>query len=231
MRYLTATCYTAALLAMATLSNGAVAQMGALPGGWFASSDSASDYHVGSDVSRRPGGSGMISGYIRATVKNPSSSAALTQTINAEHLRGQRVRLTGYVRRSGNGGLAQLFLRVEGNATKPATDYTAPVFTPAKETRDGNGWIMHSIVVDVPKHCSGLRIGFVSVGADEAWLDDVRFELVNETVPLTGHEVGSAAYLGTMQGIAGDVKRQKTAYHTLAMEFVNLDFESSARLR
>jgi len=230
MRYLTAPSYTAALLALATLSSAAVAQMGALPGGWFASNDSASDYHVGSDVSRRPGGSGMISGYIRATVKNPSSSAALTQTINAEHLRGQRVRLTGYVRRSGDSGLAQLFLRVEGNATTPATDYTAPVFTPAKETRDGNGWIMQSIVVDVPKHCSGLRIGFVSVGADEAWLDDVRFELVNNSVALAGHEVSFAAYLGTMREIASDVKRRESVDRMLAMEFVNLDFESRTRM-
>jgi hypothetical protein len=169
----------------------------------------------------------MISGYIRATVKNPTGVAALTQAISAAHLRGQRVRVTGYVRRSADSGYAQLFLRVEGQGLTLAKNHAATTeFVPARNSEDHGSWIQQSIVVDVPEYSTGLRIGFVSMGAEEAWLDDVRFELVNKTVSLIGTAIGSPTSLGTTEDIARDVTQQESAYRKLAMEFVNLDFES-----
>jgi hypothetical protein len=216
-----------AAVAVSTAGTSSVAaQMGAIPGGWNASTDTSGDYHVGSDVSRRPGGSGMMSGYIRANVKGPTSSASLTQAISAEHFRGHRVRLTGFVRFSPDTGLALLFLRVEEKGRELANDYKgARVFVPARNSDDELGWVKYSIVVDIPDHSTGLRIGLINVGAYEAWLDDVRFELVGNTVSLTGSALGSPPN-GSTEEVSGGLKRLASTDRKLAMAFVNLDFES-----
>lgn len=210
----------------------AAAQMGAIPGGWHASRDSAASYTVGSDVSRRPGGTGFTSGYIRATVANPSSSAALTQEINADRFRGQRVRLTGFVRRAGDMGTALLFLRVEGRGSQLAADYTgAQVFVPSRTSNDGRGWVQQAIVVDIPSYSTGIRIGLVNMGADEAWLDDVKLEAVGATVALAGSLIGAPAELGSATALPRSVKRQEASYRRLSSDLVNLDFESAVRPR
>jgi hypothetical protein len=56
------------------------------------------------------------------------------------------------------------------------------------------------------------------MGAYEAWLDDVRFELVGNTVSLTGSPLGSPPNVGTIEQVAGGVKRQESVYRKLAME-------------
>lgn len=230
MRYSGTSFGTAALLAaIGVMSTGgrAAAQMGAIPGGWYASGSSSADYKVGSDVSRRPAGSGMTSGYIKAEVMNPSSSAALTQAINADHFRGHRVRLTGYVRRGGVDGTARLFLRVEGKGLQHAVDYAGvTVFVPARESEDGHGWIKQAIVVDIPESSTGVRVGLVNTGAAEAWLDDVKFETVGATVALTGSVISAPASLRTLSEVAIEVDRQEATYRKMSKEFVNLDFES-----
>lgn len=236
MRYSGTSFSTAASLAViAFMSIGgrsAAAQMGAIPGGWYASGDSLADYKVGSDVSRRPGGSGMTSGYIKAAVTNPSSSAALTQAINADRFRGRRVRLTGFVRRGGDVGTARLFLRVERKGLQHAADYAgATVFVPARESDEGHGWIKQAIVVDIPKDCTGVRVGLVSIGAAEAWLDDVKFETVGDGVASVGSVIGAPANLRTLSEVAGEVKRQEATHRKLGTQFVNLDFESPLRPR
>jgi len=234
MRYSGTSFGTAALLAaigvMSVGGRNAAAQMGAIPGGWYASGGSSADYTVGSDVSRRPAGSGTTSGYIKAAVANPSSWAALTQSINADHFRGRRVQLTGYVRRGGDAGTARLSLRVEGKGLQHAADYAgATVFVPARESDDGHGWIKQAIVVDIPEDCTGIRVGLVSMGAAEAWLDDVKFETVGEAVAITGSIISAPANLRTLSEVAGEVKRQEATHRKLGTDFVNLDFESPMR--
>ncbi len=230
MRYSGTSFGTAALLAaIGVMSTGgrAAAQMGAIPGGWYASGSTSADYTVGSDASRRPAGSGTTSGYIKAAVTNPSSWAALTQSINADHFRGRRVQLTGYVRRGGDGGTARLSLRIERKGLQHAVDYAgATVFVPARESEDGHGWIKQAIVVDIPEDCSGIRVGLVSTGAAEAWLDDVKFETVGATVALTGAVISAPANLRTLSEVAGEVDRQEATSRKMGKEFVNLDFES-----
>jgi hypothetical protein len=230
MRYSGTSFGTAALLAaIGVIGTGrsAAAQMGAIPGGWYASGSSSADYKVGSDVSRRPSGSGMTSGYIKAAVTNPLSWAALTQSISADHFRGRRVQLTGYVRRGGEAGTARLSLRIERKGLQHAADYAgATVFVPARESEDGHGWIKQAIVVDIPEDCTGIRVGLVSTGASEAWLDDVKFETVGATVALVGSVISAPANLRTLSEVTGEVKRQETTSGKMGKEFVNLDFES-----
>jgi len=217
----------AAIVVSTTGSRSVAAQMGAIPGGWNASTDTSGDYHVGSDVSRRPGGVGMMSGYIRANVKAPTSSASLTQAISAEHFRGHRVRLTGFVRFSRDTGVALLFLRVEEKGRELANEYRgARVFVPARNSDDERGWVKYSIVVDIPEYSTGLRIGLINMGAYEAWLDDVRFELVGNTVSLTGSTLGSPPNVRSTEEVAVGLKRPESTDRKLAMAFVNLDFES-----
>jgi len=204
------------------------AQVGVTPVGWHASGDGATTYTIGSDVSRRPGGTGFTSGYIKATTTSPSGSATLSQQINAERFRGQRVRLTGYVRRTGDAGTAILFLRIDGLGQDGLADYAAAqVFVPSRDSDDGRGWIQRSIVVDIPAHSTAIRIGIVSIGVDEVWLDDVSFQQVGDAVSLTGSVIAAPTEVRSIRDMVTTLdKRKQASLQKRTSEFVNLDFEA-----
>ena len=105
------------------------------------------------------------------------------------------------------------------------------MFVPARESQDGHGWIKQAIVVDIPEDCTGIRVGLVSTGAAEAWLDDVKFETVGATVALVGSVISAPANLRTLSEVAGEVTRQEATSRKMGKEFVNLDFESPLSLR
>jgi len=93
----------AALGLFATATHGqATTPVGAMPVGWYAQGDSTRDYAVGTDRSRRDGGQGQAGGTIRSLTHDPQGFATLQQSIRATEFRGERVRLSGFVK-SGTG--------------------------------------------------------------------------------------------------------------------------------
>ena len=224
-RGLTATSLLAAVLATGMAASIASSQ---LPAGWQSSGTGPKGYTVGYDVSRQSAGrqaSGREerSAYIASNVTEPLGAASLTQAIRADDFRGRRVRLSGFVRQSsGAGNSATLFLRVEGNGTVLGTDRRSG--TTAPDTIGGSGWIRHQIVVDVPTYSTGLRFGFVKDGSGEAWLRDVRLELVDTATPLTGVVLPANLDVGTPRAIAGEVASREATYRRLPKQPTNMDF-------
>ena len=47
-------------------------------------------------------------------------------------------------------------------------------------------WKQYAIVLDVPQESTGIFFGILLVGPGEVWLENVRFDIVNNTVPKTG---------------------------------------------
>ena len=51
-------------------------------------------------------------------------------------------------------------------------------------------WQRYELVVDVPEDCRSMYFGLFMVGVGKMWLDEVSFEVVDKSVPLTGINKG-----------------------------------------
>jgi hypothetical protein len=93
----------AALVLFATATHGqATTLVGAMPLGWYAQGNATGDYAVGTARSRRDGGQGQAGGTIRSLTDDPRGFATLQQSIRATEFRGERIRLSDFVK-SGTG--------------------------------------------------------------------------------------------------------------------------------
>jgi len=181
------------------------------PAGWFLGGDD-SEYRAGEDVSRRPGGYGYLSATLQSITAQPMNFGLLKQTIRADEFRGRRVRLTGYIKTAErNDGTAHLWMRVNAGDGSARADYmlTRPVLP-------GTDWTSYSVVLDVPANAVGITFGLGLVGAGQAWLDDVKLEVV-------GHDVAVTA-----EGDAIAFRDTASRYATAARQPINLDFEQQS---
>jgi hypothetical protein len=158
------------------------AQVGQMPAGWHAVGGGTGEYALGADLSRRDGGQGLGGGTIRSLVGDPLGFATMQQSIRADLYRGQRVRLSGYVKTGAPmAGTAALWMRVDGPAESESTDYMQQ--RPVVQATD---WTRHDVVLDVPRDAVGISFGVLLDGQGQVWLDDVALEPVGRDVALTG---------------------------------------------
>jgi anti-sigma factor RsiW len=150
-----------------------------LPRGWTVSGGQPEAYEVGVDRAMAHGG--RASGYVRSISPEPIGSGTLGQTFRAEAYRGQRVRLSGYVRAGLGSGWTGLWMRVDGQRGEQLA---------LSDMRDRPitntvGWERHEVVLDVPQESASITIGVSLEGTGWVWVDDFRFEVVGLDVPTT----------------------------------------------
>jgi hypothetical protein len=213
----------AAIAAFALLVATASAQVGPMPAGWHAVGGGNGDYTLGADLSRRDGGQGLGGGTIRSLVGDPLGFASMQQSIRADLYRGQRVRLSGFVRTGAPmAGTAALWMRVDGPAGSESNDYMR--HRPVAQATD---WARYDVVLDVPRDAVGISFGVLLDGQGQVWLDDVALEPVGRDVALTGTR-GQLVPTGTASGGPGqEARRRRTqaaAYRTARLRPVNLSF-------
>ena len=215
----------AALLGAAPLG----AQQRPVAPGWYALTAVPTEYQVGVEPLRRPGGDGFVGATVRGFVDVPRASAILQQSIRADGYRGRRVRVTGWLRTAGDTTAVQaaLWMRVDGANGPLSSDYM--IDRPIVGTRD---WAPYAVVLDVPHDALGVSFGAALTGRGQLWLDDVALETVGREVATTGRP-GSAIYGG---GIAGRVSRAElvelrranlAAYRRAPDRPLNLSFEQT----
>jgi hypothetical protein len=199
------------------------AQVGRVPDGWHAVGSGAGDYAVGADLSRRVGGQGLGGGTIRSLVAEPSGLATMQQSIRADFYRGQRVRLSGFVKTGAvMNGTAALWMRVDGPAGSESSDYMR--HRPVVRATD---WARYDVVLDVPHDAVGISFGVLLDGPGQVWLDDVALEPIGRDTPLTGRRDQSVAGGATPSAVRVDALRrhtQATAYRAARLRPVNLRF-------
>lgn len=219
----------AAAAAFGLLVAVANAQVGHMPAGWYGVGNQGGDYAVGADRSRRDGGQGQGGGTIRSLTENPQNFATLQQSIRADEYRGQRVRLSGYVKMQSEPYVAsaRLWMQVDGPAEAESNDYMQerPILQDAP-------WARYSVVLDVPRNAAGLSFGILLFGEGQVWLDDVALERVGREVPLTGRR-GQLMAIGTApSALRADALRrrsQNVAYRDAPLRPVNLSFLEGTR--
>ena len=152
-----------------------------LPRAWFGGSVRSDVYEVGIDNGVRR--SGSASAYLRSRTNavDASSFASIGQSMSAVTYRGRRVRLSGYVRvDSVTGGGAGLWMRVDGATATLGFDNMISYGRPITGT---TGWRPYDVVLDVPADAVGVTIGALFEGRGLVRIDDVKFEIVDTTVP------------------------------------------------
>lgn len=185
------TLVTASLLAGSAL----IAQE--TPKGWFPAGSHPKDYLMSLDTNTVH--AGKASACVQSRTPEPTGFGTLMQTCSADTFRGQRVRLSAYLRASQVKDWAGLWMRVDGPKGEPLA-FDNMQDRPIKNTSE---WTKHEIVLDVPGDSQQVAFGLLLTGAGQVWIDDLNFEIVGKDVPTTG---------------SGPTKRVPAAP-------VNLDFE------
>jgi hypothetical protein len=154
-----------------------------IPSGWIKAGSHPAEYEVGIDSSTYHGG--RASGYVKAITRDLHGFGTLMQTTGPGQYLGKRVRLSAFVRAEMVGDWAGLWLRVdgplEGNQPKPLA-FDNMQGRPIKGTID---WTRVEIVLDVPSDARDIAFGILLSRDGQVWLDDLKFEVVPTSVPVT----------------------------------------------
>ncbi|HVO73639.1 MAG TPA: hypothetical protein VMT35_06425 [Ignavibacteriaceae bacterium] len=150
-----------------------------LPAGWYKDGNNPQDYTVGLDYIESF--SGKASAFIKANPGLVSGFAELKQELNADNYRGDRVRLSGYLKVEMVTGWAGMWMRVQDrNGDDLCMDNMEN--RPVKGSSD---WIKYSIVLDVPAYGEKISFGLLLKGKGQVWMDNLLLERVAEDVPVT----------------------------------------------
>ncbi len=150
--------------------------------GWHKYSQWFSAYEAGvdKDVKHR----GEASGYLKAVQSNVQVPGELGQKIRADEYRGQRVRLTVYIKTEDVAkgvGIGMGSLLPDGSRG-PYDDMTTRLITGT------NDWQKVQIVLDVPQDATTIMLGAVLYAPGQMWVDDLQMEVVGKDVPVTSRQ-------------------------------------------
>ncbi|MBI1760636.1 MAG: nuclear transport factor 2 family protein [Acidobacteria bacterium] len=198
------------------------------PKGWQGASNYYSIIHTDTTVKR----SGQASALLKSnpTQPNDNNSAALSQQVKADAYRGQRVRLSGWMKgavQPGGAALAWMGIRDE-NSESLRFSNTLDDF----EFSLTPDWKRFAIALDVPANSAAIRFGAVLNGQGQIWTDDWQLEIVSDDTPTT-HRTESEAMKkfgeNYQRNNPAAVARQKQMFKlqlpSLPSAPVNLDFE------
>lgn len=154
-----------------------------VPGGWIKAGSHPAEYEVGTDSVTHHGG--RFSGYVKAAGNDLHGFGTLMQTVAPGQYLGKRVRLSAFVKADRVTDWAGVWLRVdgpvEGNQPKVLA-FDNMQGRPIKGTAD---WARIEIVLDVPSEAKDMAFGILLSRDGEVWLDDLKFEVVPTSVPVT----------------------------------------------
>jgi hypothetical protein len=184
-----------------------------LPTGWFAAGNAPKEYEFSRDAGTAQ--SGQSSALIAAkSGSNSSGFGTLMQIVDADHYRGARWKMSGYLKTS-DVAKAQMWMRVDG----PDRKILAFDIMDSRPVRGTTPWTRYEIVLDVPADSTDVAFGFfLTQGAGKVWGDDFKFENVDSSVPVTATPVPVTAPSAPLTAPAVAPARPK--------EPINADFES-----
>ena len=159
-----------------------MAEVSHAPAGWLLAGSKPANYDTG--VDRAAMNNGQPSAFLRSTVANGGGFGTLMQSINAGDYVGKRVRLRAWVKSQDVVEWAGVWMRVDKDKTAVAFDNMQN--RPIKGTES---WRVCDVVLDVPQDATGISFGILLSGTGEAWMNDVTFEVVGDSVPVTADAI------------------------------------------
>ncbi len=171
-----------------------------MPTGWEFYSTTPELYQAGRATSESF--KGQASAHLRSVAPvRGRAHALLLQKIDARNYRGQRLRMSGYVKAVEVKGWAGLWMRADSR-TGEILAFDNMMDRPI--TGSTNQWQAYSIEIDIPDKATEIHFGGLLYGAGEIYLDQFEFQVA-----------------GKSQGASEVLKRLRS----LPEEPQNLDFE------
>jgi hypothetical protein len=152
-----------------------------LPEGWKIAGTSRYDYIMGTD--KGSGKEGKNAATIRSCEEKTEGFGTLMQSFDANSYLGKRVRMTGLVKSKNVTGWAGLWMRVDRKTEKRTLSFDNMSDRKIKGTTD---WTKYEIVLDVPANATNIAFGALLDGTGQIWFDGLKFEIVDNSVPVTG---------------------------------------------
>ena len=119
---------------------------------------------------------------IKSLEKKVEGFGNIMKTINSDEFRGKTIKMSGYVKSENVKNWAGLWMRVDYYRSKVlAFDNMHP--RAIKETTD---WVKYEVVLFVPEDATAISYGVLLNGTGQIWFDDIKLEVVDDTVPETG---------------------------------------------
>jgi hypothetical protein len=166
-----------AIVLASVLALTATAQ-GGNPAGWIMAGSNPTSYEMG--IAPNGGQNRNPAGYLKSH-EAVSGFGTMMQQFAADDYLGKRVRFSASVRTENVTGWSGLWMRTDSNE-RSAMTFDNMKDRPIKGT---TGWNRTAVVLDVPANATLIALGVIVSGEGAAWLDDVRFEVVPNSVPTT----------------------------------------------
>ena len=171
--------FLAATLAFIFLSQSVFSQAD-----WFKVGSAPKQYENFIDSSNQHNGKSIVT--LKSVDANINGFGALMQNMKPEKYLGKRVRMTGYFKSKDVMGWAGFWFRVDQSGSEHSLSFDNMNDRPIKGTTD---WKKYEIVLDVPDNASNIAFGALINGTGQIWIDNVNFEMVNNTIPTTGQKI------------------------------------------
>ena len=164
-----------ALLALVFLP---VVAAAAVPTGWFLAGTDPKSYVVERDVSVKR--DGKVSARLGST--GPSKGfGTMMQSFDADEYRGKRLKLSAWVKSKDVADWAGVWMRVDGEKQKSLA-FDNMHNRAIKGTKD---WVRYDVVLDVSAEATAIAYGILVSGEGSVWMNDVRFQVVDASTPVT----------------------------------------------
>ncbi len=141
-----------------------------VPAGWTATESKKGEYQIGVDHAVFHLGKASL--FVRSLIGQPEGAAVISQSFDPARYEGKRVRIAGYFRASRLGARALLFLAIPGRYDET-------------DVGENPQWTRREVVPDVPPPGGMMEIGIRFQGTGTMWADDLAFDPVPVTTPLT----------------------------------------------
>ena len=168
------------LLLLGLTSLGFAQETSTVPSGWFLAGSDPAHYLVAVDHSEA--GAAGASASLTSRSGHTDGGGTLMQQIKADKYRGKRVRFTARIKTQGVDGSATLWLRVDGPGNVEVLDNMT---APKRYLQGDHDWEENSLVLDVADGAVAISYGVGLHGNGKVWLDEVKLESVDQTIPVT----------------------------------------------
>ena len=152
-----------------------------LPTGWFKAGSDSNSYDMG--VDKGSGQDHSNAATIKSNADKIKGFGTLMQNCSPDKFLGRRIRMSGFVKSKDVNNKAGLWLRVDQANTNERLGFDNMMDRPITGTTD---WKKYEIVLDIPANASNLAYGALLNGTGQIWFDKLNFEIVDNTIPVTG---------------------------------------------
>ncbi|UII57574.1 AraC family transcriptional regulator [Cytobacillus spongiae] len=148
--------------------------------GWELSGSHPFHYKMGIDreVFHRGNASGVLES---VTAESPSEFATMMQQFKSTKYKGKRLKLSGFLKSEQVEGFCGFWMRIDdalGDVLQFDNMSNRPIIGSCE-------WNHYQVVLDVPEKSELIAFGVLLSGSGKVWIDDLRFEEVDENTPST----------------------------------------------